>query len=138
MYKSFKYEELEVGQKASIDKLITDEVVMAFAAVTEDHNPIHVDDEFAKNSIFKERIAHGMLLAGLFSAVLGTHLPGVNTIYLKQTMEFLAPVRLGDIITAEVEVAEKMEKQKVRLFTTARNQKGEMVAKGEALIKKPF
>lgn len=137
MYTSFTYDELQIGQKSSISKTITDAVVRAYAEVTEDRNPIHLDEEFASNSMFKERIAHGMLTAGLFSAVLGTQLPGVNTIYLSQTLEFTAPVKLGDTITAELEVVEKMEKKKVRLSTIARNQNGDIVAKGEALVKKP-
>jgi len=138
MYQSRKYEEIAVGEKSSITKTITDEVVKAYAEVSEDRNPIHIDEEFAKNSMFKERIAHGMLTAGLFSAVLGTQLPGINTIYLQQTLEFTAPVKIGDTITAEVEVLEKLEKQKIRLSTIARNQNGVVVAKGEALVKKPM
>lgn len=137
MFKSYTYEELQIGQKSSISKTITDDVIRAYADVSEDRNPIHLDEEFAKGSMFKERIAHGMITAGLFSAVIGTQLPGVNTIYLKQDLEFTAPVKIGDTITAEVEVLEKLEKQKVRLATIARNQRGEIVVKGEALVKKP-
>ncbi len=137
MFKSYSYDELQIGQKDSISKTITEEVIKAFADVSEDRNPIHLDEEFAKNSMFKERIAHGMITAGLISAAIGTKLPGVNTIYLKQNLEFTAPVKIGDTITAEVEVLEKLEKKNVRLSTIARNQRGEIVVKGEALVKKP-
>jgi len=137
MYTSYKFEEIQVGQKSTLSKTITAADIQTYAEVSEDRNPIHLDEEFAKNSMFKERIAHGMLTAGFFSAILGTQLPGVNTIYLKQTLEFTAPVRIGDTITAEVEVAEKLEKNNIRLVTTARNQDGKIVVKGEALVKKP-
>lgn len=137
MYTSFSYDEIQVGQKSSLSKTITVADIQTYAEVSEDRNPIHLDEEFAKNSMFKERIAHGMLTAGFFSAILGTQLPGVNTIYLKQTLEFTAPVRIGDTITAEVEVAEKLEKNNLRLVTTARNQDGKVVLRGEALVKKP-
>lgn len=137
MHKSYTYEELQVGQKATLSKTITDEVIRAFAEVSEDRNPIHLDEEFAKSSMFGERIAHGMITAGLISAVIGTQLPGLNTIYLKQDLSFTAPVKIGDTITVEIEVLEKLEKKNVRLATIARNQKGDVVVKGEALVKKP-
>ena len=137
MYTSFKFEDIEVGQKSTLSKTITIADIQAYAEVTEDRNPIHLDEEFAKTTMFKERIAHGMLTAGFFSAIFGTQLPGVNTIYLKQALEFTAPVKIGDTITAEVEVVEKMEKNKLRFTTIARNQKGDIVVKGEALVKKP-
>ncbi|MFY9174642.1 MAG: MaoC family dehydratase [Peptococcia bacterium] len=137
MYKSYTYEELQIGQKASLSKTITDEVIRAFADVSEDRNPLHLDEEFAKDTIFKERIAHGMITAGLISAVIGTQLPGLNTIYLKQDLNFTAPVKIGDTITVEVEVLEKLEKKNVRLSTIARNQNGDVVVKGEAIVKKP-
>lgn len=137
MYTSLKYEDIQVGQKSSLSKKITDADIRTFADVTGDHNPIHLDEEFAKDSMFKERIAHGMLSAGLISAVLGTQLPGINTIYLKQSLEFTAPVKIGDTITAEIEIMEKMEKKMLRLLTTVKNQNGIVVVKGEALVKKP-
>lgn len=137
MHKSYTYEELVVGQKATLSKKIVDEVVRTFAEVSEDRNPLHLDEEFAKNSMFGGRIAHGMITAGLISAVIGTQLPGLNTIYLKQDLTFTAPVKIGDTITVEVEVLEKLEKKNVRLGTVARNQNGDVVVKGEAIVKKP-
>ena len=132
-----RYADIQVGEKASVSKTVTDEVVRRFAEVTEDFNPVHVDDEFAAKSLFKERIAHGMLGAGLISAVLGTRLPGPNTIYLGQELKFLAPVKLGDTITAEVEVLEKIDKPKMlKLKTVVRNQAGTVVIDGLATVKK--
>jgi len=136
-YVERRYAEIQIGEKASVSKTVTDEVVRAFAEVTEDFNPVHVDAEFAAKSLFKERIAHGMLGAGLISAVLGTKLPGPNTIYLGQEMKFLAPVRIGDTITAEVEVLEKIDKPKLlKLKTVVRNQAGNVVIDGIATVKK--
>lgn len=130
-------DEIQIGQKASLSKTITETDIYAFAGITGDFNPVHVNAEFAKKTIFKERIAHGLLTAGLISAVLGTKLPGPNSIYLKQELEFTAPVRIGDTITAEVEVLEKKPEKKIlRLKTIAVNQKGDTVLRGEALIKK--
>jgi len=132
-----RYADIAVGEKATVSKTVTDEVVRTFAAVTEDFNPVHVDAEFAAKSLFKERIAHGMLGAGLISAVLGTRLPGPNTIYLSQELKFLAPVRIGDTITAEVEVLEKIDKPKLlKLKTVVRNQSGTVVIDGIATVKK--
>ena len=132
-----RYADIRVGEKASVSKTVTDEVVRRFAEVTEDFNPVHVDDEFAAKSLFKERIAHGMLGAGLISAVLGTRLPGPNTIYLGQELKFLAPVKLGDTITAEVEVLEKIDRPKMlKLKTVVRNQAGTVVIDGVATVKK--
>jgi 3-hydroxybutyryl-CoA dehydratase len=132
-----RYADIRIGEKASISKTVTDEMVRTFADVTDDHNPVHVDDAFAAKSLFKERIAHGMLGAGLISAVLGTRLPGPNTIYLGQEMKFLAPVKIGDTITAEVEVLEKIDKPKLlKLKTVVRNQSGTVVIDGIATVKK--
>ncbi len=132
-----RYVDIAVGDKASDSRKVTEETVRAFAEVTGDFNPVHIDAEFAKTSLFKERVAHGMLGAGLISAVLGTKLPGPNTIYLAQEMKFLAPVKLGDTITAEVEVLEKIDKPKIlKLKTTVRNQSGTAIIEGVATVKK--
>jgi len=136
-YQERRYADIRVGDRASLSKTVTDDVVRAFADVTEDFNPLHLDPEFAAKSLFRERIAHGMLGAGLISAVLGTRLPGPNTIYLGQEMKFLAPVKIGDTITAEVEVVEKIDKPKIlKLKTTVRNQAGTVVIEGLATVKK--
>lgn len=127
--------QLEIGQKASMRKTITEADVAAFAQISGDTNPVHLDKEYAAKSMFKERIAHGMLTAGLISAVLGTRLPGVGCIYLSQSLKFMAPVKLGDTVEAEVEVIEKLEeKNRVRLRTVCRNQSGQVVIDGEALV----
>ncbi len=132
-----RYRDLKVGDKATLSKTITEADVTLYAGLTGDFNPVHVDEEFAKQSIFERRIAHGFLGAGLVSAVIGTDLPGINSIYLGQELKFVAPVFIGDTLTAEVEIAHMREKKKIiTLTTTVRNQKGENVIEGEATIKK--
>jgi 3-hydroxybutyryl-CoA dehydratase len=112
------FEDLRVGQKASFGKTITEADIVLFAAVTGDTNPMHLNAEYAKGTIFKERIAHGMLAAGLITKVLGTQLPGPGTIYLSQTLKFRAPVRIGETVTATVEVtALHPEKHRATLRT---------------------
>jgi 3-hydroxybutyryl-CoA dehydratase len=100
------FEDLRVGQTASFGKTVTESDIVLFAAVTGDTNPMHLNAEYAKGTIFGERIAHGMLAAGLITKVLGTQLPGPGTIYLSQTLKFRAPVRIGQTVTATVEVLE--------------------------------
>ncbi|BCV23741.1 MaoC family dehydratase [Gelria sp. Kuro-4] len=132
-----RYEDIKVGEKASFTKTVTEADVVAFAGITGDFNPVHINAEYAKKSFFKERIAHGILTAGFISAALGTQLPGPNSIYLKQDLSFTAPVKLGDTVTATVEVTAKRDDKKlITLSTVATNQRGEVVVKGEALIKK--
>ena len=98
--------DLTIGQEASFTKTISETDVYLFAGITGDINPAHLNEEYAKNTFFKGRIAHGMLSAGLISAVLGVHMPGPGTIDLSQTLNFLAPVRMGDTITATGKVVE--------------------------------
>lgn len=129
---------IEVGQWAELSKTISEADIVLFAGVTGDFNPAHMDEQWASRSIFKGRIAHGMLTAGLISAVLGTKLPGPGTIYLSQELRFLAPVRIGDTITARVEVAEIVQgKNRVRLHTKVRNQDGKTVLEGTAWVMIP-
>jgi 3-hydroxybutyryl-CoA dehydratase len=136
--KGYTINELTVGQKAEFAKTVTETDVYLFAGVTGDVNPAHVNEEYAKTTLFKTRIAHGMLSAGFISAVLGMQLPGPGTIYLKQDLQFVAPVRIGDTITAVAEVKEIIpEKNRAVLTTTARNQDGTVVVKGEALVMPP-
>lgn len=126
---------IRVGDKAAGGKTVTDEDVRLFAQVTGDVNPIHLDESYAGATFFKQRIAHGMLAGGIVGGILANDLPGPGTIYLSQTMQFKLPVFLGDTVTAEVEVLEKMEaKRRLRLKTACRNQKGEVVMEGEALV----
>ena len=128
-------DELSVGQVAELAKTVTESDIVLFAGVTGDFNPVHIDAEAAKQSVFGERIAHGMLSAGFISAVLGMRLPGPGSIYLSQTLRFTKPVRIGDTVTARVEVVEVIAaKRRVRLATTCRNQNDEVVVEGEAVV----
>lgn len=130
-----RFEQLEVGQCAEFVKTVTEEDICKYAEVTGDFNPLHFDETYASQTIFKGRIAHGMIAAGYISAVLGTELPGAGTIYLDQSMRFTKPVRIGDKITAHVEVIELIPgKRRVRLATSCRNQSGEVVLDGEATV----
>lgn len=125
----------KIGDSAQLSKTVKDEDIRIFAEVTEDKNPLHLDDEFASKTIFKRRIAHGFLTAGLISAVIGNKLPGNGTIYLSQTLNFLAPVYVGDDITAKVEVLQILKGGKrLRLKTQVVNQNGTVVIDGEALV----
>ena len=130
-----KYDEIQIGQKAEYIRIITEEDIEKFADVSGDHNPVHLDEEYAKQTIFKGRIAHGMLSASFISTTLAEKLPGPGMIYLKQELVFLKPVRIGDEITTQVEVISKNdEKKRVTLKTTCNNQNKSMVLNGEALI----
>ncbi|NLC26838.1 MAG: MaoC family dehydratase [Fastidiosipila sp.] len=128
------FEEIQIGDTASFTKTITETDVYLFAGISGDLNPAHVDEETAKTTSFKTRIAHGALVAGLISTVLGTKLPGNGTIYLAQTSNFTAPVPFNDTITATVTVREKTERKRVILDTVCTNQDGEVVIKGEATV----
>ena len=131
------FEDLQIGQTASTSKTITEADILLFAAVSTDTNPVHIDAEAASRSIFKERVAHGMLSAGLISAVLGTKLPGPGTIYLGQTLRFRAPVKIGATVTATVEVtALQPEKRRATLKTTC-TVAGQAVIEGEAQVQLP-
>jgi len=126
----------QVGDRASIRRTVTESDIVNFAGITGDFNPVHVDEEYAKDTVFGGRIAHGLFTASLISSVLGNKLPGPGCVYLKQTLTFLAPVRIGDTIEAEVEVLEIIEdKGRLRLSTTCKNQAGKTVLNGEAIVK---
>jgi 3-hydroxybutyryl-CoA dehydratase len=126
---------LEVGDKATFRKTITDGDLSMFAGATGDTNPYHFDDVFATKGRFKKRIAHGMIVTGLISTVLGTRLPGPGTIYLSQNIDFKKPVFIGDTITAVAEVVKIHEsKPIVTLRTDCFNQNDEMVIEGEAVV----
>jgi len=127
-----------IGDSEQLSNIVKDEDVRIFAEVTGDKNPLHLDDEFASKTIFKRRIAHGFLTAGLISAVIGNKLPGNGTIYLSQTLNFLTPVYIGDVITAKVEVLQVSKGGKrLRLKTQVINQNGTVVIDGEALVMPP-
>ena len=131
------FEDLSVGQSASFGKTITEADILLFAAVSGDTNPVHINAEFAAGTMFKERIAHGMLSAGLISTVLGTRLPGPGTIYLSQTLKFRAPVRIGDTVTATATVASLDAAKKRATLTTICTVAGKPVLEGEALVLVP-
>ena len=126
---------IKIGDTASLSKTITEKEVQLFGELTGDFNPVHFDEEFAKTTQFKRRIAHGMLGASLISAVLANQLPGRGTVYLSQTLKFTAPVYLGDTVTVNVTVTNIKEgKPIVTLETVCTNQTGETVIKGEAVV----
>ena len=126
---------LRVGDRASYTKTITADDIRAYAELTGDKNPLHLDENYARNTRFGRVIAHGMLTASLISAVIGTKLPGPGAIYLEQRLRFTKPVYPGDTVTAEVEVVEfREEKGVVRLRTDCLNQHGERVIEGEAVL----
>lgn len=130
--------ELKVGDGAEFTKTISESDIYLFAGVTGDLNPAHIDEEYAKKTFFKTRIAHGMLLAGFISTVMGNKLPGPGTIYIKQELNFLAPVRIGDTITARAELTQIVpEKNRARFKTTCLNQDGKTVLDGEAIVSPP-
>lgn len=130
-----RFEDIEVGQSAEFTKTISGEDVVLFAKVTGDFNPVHLDEIAAARSQFGGRIVHGMLTAGLISAAIAGKLPGPGSVYLSQTLRFTAPVRIGEIVTATVQVIEVIApKRRVKLSTVCRNQKGETVVEGEALV----
>jgi 3-hydroxybutyryl-CoA dehydratase len=126
---------LQVGETASLSKTITDDDIHAFADLVGDHNPVHLDDEFARTTRFGRRIAHGMLSASLISALLANKLPGQGTVYLSQSLQFIAPVFPGDTVTARVTVTKVREdKPIVTLETVCTNQRDETLIKGEAVV----
>jgi len=131
-------DELTVGDNAQFSKTVTETDVYLFAGITGDFNPAHIDEDYSLKTYFGTRIAHGLLSAGFISAVLGTRLPGPGTIYLRQELTFLGAVKIGDTITARVEVTEiDTAKGRVKLLTTCDNQEGKRVLTGEAVVSPP-
>lgn len=127
-------EDLTVGQSASLAKTITEADILGFADVSGDTNPVHINQEYAEGTMFKGRIAHGMLGASLISAVIGTKMPGPGSIYISQSLAFKAPVRIADTVTATVTIAEIMpERKRIRLACEC-TVKGSVVLDGEAII----
>ncbi len=126
---------IEVGQRARMRKTITEADVVLFACVTGDSNPLHTDELAAQDSRFGRRIAHGMLAAGLISAVLGMQMPGPGTIYLKQTLNFKNPIYINDTVTTQVEVISMREDKPIAtLRTWVTNQNDELVVDGESVV----
>ncbi len=130
-------EDIEMGMTRYIRKIITDRDIEQFAEISTDHNPVHLDDGYARDTIFEGRIAHGMLTAGLISAVIGEQLPGHGTIYMSQNLKFLAPVRPGDLVHAEVRVVDMViDKRRVKLDCRC-EVNGKNVLVGEAMVLAP-
>jgi acyl dehydratase len=126
---------LSIGDTASISRTVTNEDIQAFADLSDDHNPIHLDDDYAATTRFGQRIAHGMFGASLISAVIGNELPGTGSIYLSQTLRFLAPVYPGDSVTARVTVTKiRDDKPIVTMECVCENQRSETLIKGEAVV----
>lgn len=137
-FSNVTYDELSVGQSASMTRTVTADDIKAFAMVSHDYNPAHLDHEYANNSQFKGVIAHGMWAAGLISALLGTKFPGVGTIYLNQTLSFRRPVKPEDTLTATLTVKSKDDEKKwVTLDCQVTNQDGKAVVTGEAQVIPP-
>lgn len=135
MIEGKRLQDMTVGETATFTKTVSESDVYGFAGITGDFNPMHVNAVFAGASRFERRIAHGVLCAGLVSAVLGMQLPGPGAIYVSQSLRFLKPVYIGDTITAEAEVVELLEeKNRVRFATRCRNQDNDIVAEGESVL----
>jgi 3-hydroxybutyryl-CoA dehydratase len=127
--------DIKPGESARLSKTILESDVTGFAELTGDHNPVHLDPVFAANTLFGQRVAHGIMSAALISAVLGTRLPGPGAVYLSQNLRFLKPVFLGDTITARVDVREVFtEKKRVVMATSCSNQHGDTIAEGESVL----
>jgi len=136
-FQTWYFEDLAIGQSESHSKEVKSTDVIGFAEISGDRNPIHLSEHFAAKTVFRHRIAHGLYTASLISAVIGTRLPGPGAIYLSQTLNFKAPVRIGDLVVAKVEVVELIAKGcRVRLHCTCMVG-DQLVLEGEALVKVP-
>ncbi len=131
------YEEIQVGDTATLERALTEKELVLFAAVSGDVNPVHLDAEFAKTTMFGEQIAHGMWSGSLISAALATVLPGPGTIYLGQELSFRRPVKLADTLTVTLTVKEKLSKNRVVIDTLVTNQNDEKVVVGTATVMAP-
>jgi 3-hydroxybutyryl-CoA dehydratase len=131
-------DELKINDFAEFTKTVSESDIYLYAGVTGDLNPAHINEVYAQQTFFKTRIAHGMLVAGFISTVLGTRLPGPGTVFVRQELNFLAPVRIGDTITTRAQVSEILaEKKQVRLKVSCTNQDGKVVLDGESLVSAP-
>ena len=135
MMNSFTFEEIYVGQKETVVKTITQGDLHIFAGLVDDYSPIHLNKEFGEKSPFKKNIAHGFISGSLFSTLVGTRLPGAGALYVSQTLNFKAPVYIGDTITATLEVIEKGTKGSVIMKSYAVNQNGTVVVEGTTIAK---
>ena len=137
MLENRTYDEIEIGESASLQRTVTEDDIRLFAQVSGDYNPAHLDAEYAANTPFGGVIAHGMFGGALISTVLGTQLPGPGTVYMEQSLKFTRPVRPGDALTITLTCTEKGDKQKVVFDCVVVNQDGKAVIKGEAVVKAP-
>lgn len=128
------FEDLSVGMEEVHEKTVSEQDIADFARVSGDHNPVHMDEEYAKTTFFKSRIAHGMLTASFISTILGTRLPGPGCIYLSQTLKFLAPVRIGDTVRAVARLTNLDNVKRRAQFTCLCEVDGKVVVQGEALV----
>lgn len=135
--KGYMLEDLKVGMESTYTRVITDADIRGFATVSGDNNPVHLDEAYAEATMFKGRIAHGMLSASFISKVIGTQLPGPGTIYMSQSLNFRAPVRIGDEVVTTVSVAELLPEKKRAVLTTRCVVNGKAVLEGEALVMVP-
>ena len=133
----YYFEDLELGMEASFAKTVTAADILAFAEVTGDWNPVHLDTEYAARTVFREPIAHGMLTAGYISAVFGSEMPGPGAIYVSQTLNFRAPVRIGDQVVARVRVMELYPAKRRARFDCVCEVAGKTVLEGEAVLMVP-
>lgn len=135
--KTYYFEDLELGMEASYQKVVAEEDINSFAEVTGDKNPVHLDASYAANTLFKERIAHGMLTASYISAVFGMKLPGPGVIYVSQTLNFRAPVKIGQAVMAKVRVVELFPAKRRARFECVCTADGKTVLEGEAMLMVP-
>jgi 3-hydroxybutyryl-CoA dehydratase len=133
----YAFEAIEVGMTASFAKTVTESDIAAFAGFSGDFNPVHINEEYAQTTMFKGRIAHGMLSAAFISTVFGTKLPGPGCIYVAQSLKFKAPVHVGDTVTARVEVLSTLPEKKFVIFKTTCSVAGKVVIDGEATLLVP-
>ena len=134
---TYHFEDLQLGMEASFAKTVTEADIATFAEVTGDKNPVHLDEAYAAKTIFKTRIAHGMLTAGYLSAVFGMELPGPGAIYVTQTLNFRGPVKIGDRVIAKVRVAELFPAKRRARFDCVCTVDGKPVLEGEAILMVP-
>jgi 3-hydroxybutyryl-CoA dehydratase len=135
--KTYYFEDLEPGMEASFQKVVTEADIVSFADVSGDRNPVHLDEAYAAGTMFKGRIAHGMLTAGYISAVFGMEMPGPGAIYVSQTLNFKAPVRIGDTVTARVKLVELIAGKRRARFECQCLVAGKAVLEGEAVLMVP-
>ena len=129
------YEDVIIGETAARSRMITEKDIIAFAELIDDSNPVHLDAEYAKTTMFGERIAHGMHSASFFTTLIATRLPGIEGVYVSQEIKFIRPVRIGDTITAQATVIEKNDaKRRITLKTMVTNQHGELIIDGKGVV----